>query len=127
MKRLRTLLPILLALCAATLAGCASSRPAVQEEWDGLMLRPGTRLGGMHALRPLEALRYISIFRLIHPESILLCAGGREAVLGDYQPWALFAGANALIAGDYLTTKGSPAEEDADMMRDLELPVLRYT
>jgi len=89
--------------------------------------RPGTRLGGMHALHPLEALRYISIFRLILPESILLCAGGREAVLGEYQPWALFAGANALIAGDYLTTKGSPPGDDIDLMRDLELPILRYT
>lgn len=89
--------------------------------------RPGTRLGGTHALHPLEALRYISIFRLILPESILLIAGGREAVLGDYQPWALFAGANALIAGDYLTTKGSPSGDDIDMMRDMELPALRYT
>lgn len=89
--------------------------------------RPGTRLGGMQPLHPLEALRYISLFRLILPESILLCAGGREAVLGEYQPWALFAGANALITGDYLTTKGSPAADDMDMLRDLELPVLRYT
>ncbi|MEW6143536.1 MAG: biotin synthase BioB [Thermodesulfobacteriota bacterium] len=89
--------------------------------------RPGTRLGGMHELHPLEALRYISIFRLILPECILLCAGGREAVLGEYQPWAFFAGANAIISGDYLTTKGSPPGEDMDMLRDLELPVLRYS
>jgi biotin synthase len=89
--------------------------------------RPGTRLGGMQALHPLEALRYISIFRLMLPGSILLCAGGREAVLGEYQPWAFFAGANAIISGDYLTTKGSPAGDDMDMLRDLELPVLRYT
>ncbi|HKQ32358.1 MAG TPA: biotin synthase BioB, partial [Thermodesulfobacteriota bacterium] len=89
--------------------------------------RPGTRLGGMQALHPLEALRYISIFRLMLPSSILLCAGGREAVLGEYQPWAFFAGANAIISGDYLTTKGSPAGDDMDMLRDLELPVLRYS
>lgn len=89
--------------------------------------RPGTRLGGMKPLNPLEALRYISLFRLILPESILLCAGGREAVLGEYQPWAFFAGANAIISGDYLTTEGSPPGDDMDMLRDLELPVLRYT
>ena len=81
----------------------------------------------MRALHPLEALRYISIFRLMLPGSILLCAGGREAVLGEYQPWAFFAGANAIISGDYLTTKGNPAGDDMDMLRDLELPVLRYT
>jgi biotin synthase len=89
--------------------------------------RPGTRLWGMQALHPLEALRYISIFRLILPESILLCAGGRETVLGKYQRWAFFAGGNALISGDYLTTKGSSPREDADMLRDLELPILRYS
>jgi biotin synthase len=89
--------------------------------------RPGTRLGGMRALHPLEALRYISIFRLMLPGSILLCAGGREAVLGEYQPWAFFAGANAIISGDYLTTKGSPAGDDMAMLRGLDLPVLRYT
>ncbi len=88
--------------------------------------RPGTRLGGMQTLHPFEALKVISVFRIILPKSILLCAGGREAVLGEYQPWALFAGANALISGDYLTTKGDPMEKDTGMIRDLGLPVLRY-
>ncbi len=88
--------------------------------------RPGTRLGEMQTLHPFEAIKVISVFRIILPKSILLCAGGREAVLGEYQPWALFAGANALIGGDYLTTKGDPMEKDTGMIRDLGLPVLRY-
>ncbi len=88
--------------------------------------RPGTRLGEMRTLHPFEALKVISVFRMILPKSILLCAGGREAVLGEYQPWALFAGANALIGGDYLTTKGDPMEKDAGMIRDLGLTVLKY-
>ncbi|MEZ4547092.1 MAG: hypothetical protein R3B51_04945 [Thermodesulfobacteriota bacterium] len=92
-----------------------------------LNLRPGTRLGEMRTLHPFEALKVISVFRIIIlPKSILLCAGGREAVLGEYQPWALFAGANALIGGDYLTTKGDPMEKDSGMIRDLGLPVLKY-
>ncbi|HML94655.1 MAG TPA: biotin synthase BioB [Thermodesulfobacteriota bacterium] len=89
--------------------------------------RPGTGLGEMKTLHPFEALKVISIFRIILPKSILLCAGGREAVLGEYQPWALFAGANALIGGDYLTTKGDPMEKDTGMIRGLGLPVLRYS
>ena len=88
--------------------------------------RPGTGLGGMETLHPFEAIKAVSLFRIILPKSILLCAGGREAVLGEYQPWALFAGANALISGDYLTTKGDPMDKDTGMIRDLGLPLLRY-
>jgi len=89
--------------------------------------RPGTGLGGMETLHPFEAIKTISLFRIILPKSILLCAGGREAVLGEYQSWALFAGANALISGDYLTTKGDPMDKDTGMIQDLGLPVLRYS
>jgi biotin synthase len=39
--------------------------------------RQGTPLGGRAPLHPLEALKYIAIFRIILPESILLCAGVR--------------------------------------------------
>lgn len=88
--------------------------------------RPGTGLGGMETLHPFEAIKAVSLFRIILPKSILLCAGGREAVLGEYQPWALFAGANALISGDYLTTKGDPMDKDTGMIRNLGLPLLRY-
>lgn len=89
--------------------------------------REGTPLGEKTPLHPLEALKYIAIFRIILPKSILLCAGGRESVLQDYQPWALFAGANALITGDYLTTMGDLPTEDIQMIKDMELPVLRYS
>ena len=88
--------------------------------------RQGTPLGGRAPLHPLVALKYIAIFRIILPESILLCAGGRESVLRDYQSWALFAGANALITGDYLTTKGDLPAEDIQMIKDMELPILKY-
>lgn len=61
MKLSRRLMPALLALCAATLAGCASSRPAVQEEWDGLVLRPGTRLGAVFVKPDAEITAYRSV------------------------------------------------------------------
>ena len=47
MTRNRRLLAGLIAAAALMLAGCASTRPAPVEEWDGLVLRPGTRLGAV--------------------------------------------------------------------------------
>ena len=47
MIRNRRLLAGLIATGALILAGCANTRPAPIEEWDGLVLRPGTRLGAV--------------------------------------------------------------------------------
>jgi hypothetical protein len=51
-SRSYSLLPLLIALAAATLSGCASnsSAPSVTE-WDGLVLQPDTRLGAVF-IRP---------------------------------------------------------------------------
>jgi Protein of unknown function (DUF3313) len=61
MIRFRTLLPLLLVLGAATLAGCASTRPAPPEEWDGLVRQPGTRLGAVFVRPDAEIVGYRSV------------------------------------------------------------------
>lgn len=61
MIRFRTLLPMVLVLCAATLAGCASTRPAPVEEWDGLVLQPGTRLGAVFVRPDAEVVSYQNV------------------------------------------------------------------
>jgi hypothetical protein len=61
MNRFRTLLPVLLVLCAATLAGCASSRPAPADEWDGLVRQTGTRLGAVFVRPDAEIVGYRSV------------------------------------------------------------------
>ena len=43
--------------------------------------RPGTPLGDRPLVEPLEAIRWIALFRLALPEVILRYAGGREVTL----------------------------------------------
>src|SRR6266446_7861366 len=66
--------------------------------------RPGTPLADTPVLSPREALQAIALFRLILPGAWIRLAGGREKILGELQSMGLYAGANALIIGNYLTT-----------------------
>ncbi len=85
--------------------------------------RPGTPLQIRRPIKPLEALRWIALFRLALPEVILRYAGGREITLGELQAMGMTAGVNALIIGNYLTTLGRSPEEDLQMLEDLKMPV----
>ncbi|MEQ9618244.1 MAG: biotin synthase BioB [Deltaproteobacteria bacterium] len=85
--------------------------------------RPGTPFEKLSTVPPFEAVKTISIFRLILPDKILMTAGGREVTLRDLQAMGLLAGANAMILGNYLTTTGRSPEEDLRMLDDLEMPV----
>ena len=88
-------------------------------------LRPvkGTPLGNSPSLSPREALRIISLFRLMLPDKTIRVCGGREFVLRDMQSWMFHAGANGAILGNYLTTAGRPPEQDLQMTEDLGLEV----
>lgn len=85
--------------------------------------RPGTPLQIRRPVSPLEALRWIALFRLGLPEVILRYAGGREITLRDLQSMGMTAGINALIVGNYLTTLGRSPEEDLQMLSDLAMPI----
>ena len=88
-------------------------------------LRPvkGTPMEGFPPLSPREALRIISVFRLVLPDRTIKVCGGREFVLRDMQSRMFHAGANGAILGNYLTTAGRPPEEDLRMVEDLGLEV----
>ena len=85
--------------------------------------RPGTPLQIRRPLRPLEALRWIALFRLALPGVILRYAGGREITLGEFQAMGMTSGINALIVGNYLTTLGRDPEQDLRMLDDLQMPI----
>jgi biotin synthase len=85
--------------------------------------RPGTPLGDRPLVEPLEAIKWIALFRLGMPEVILRYAGGREVTLRELQSMGMTAGINALIVGNYLTTLGRDATDDLRMLDDLRMPI----
>jgi biotin synthase len=85
--------------------------------------RPGTPLGDRPIVEPLEAIRWIALFRLALPSVILRLAGGREITLRELQALGMTAGINALIVGNYLTTLGRSPTQDLQMLADLQMPV----
>jgi biotin synthase len=85
--------------------------------------RPGTPLGDRALIEPLEAIRWIALFRLGLPSVILRYAGGREVTLRELQAMGMTAGINALIVGNYLTTLGRSPEDDLQMLDDLHMPI----
>jgi biotin synthase len=85
--------------------------------------RPGTPLADRQLIEPLEAIRWIALFRLGLPSVILRYAGGREVTLRELQAMGMTAGINALIVGNYLTTLGRSADDDLQMLDDLHMPI----
>jgi len=83
----------------------------------------GTPLENNKIPEPLELLKIISVFRLILPKKQIRICGGRQKNLGQHQSRIFFAGADAIIIGDYLTTKGSQPNEDLQMISDLGLRI----
>ncbi len=81
----------------------------------------GTRLADRQLLAPLEALKIIAAFRLTFPNKTIIICGGRQPTLRSLTPLMFAAGANALMTGDYLTTKGRLPEDDRLMLEDLGL------
>lgn len=84
---------------------------------------PGTPFGSNPAIPPLEILKTVAILRYILPTKQIRICGGRQRNLRSLQPMVFLAGADSMIIGNYLTTRGSPPEEDLQMIADLELEI----
>jgi biotin synthase len=66
-----------------------------------------------------EALAIIRRMRAKNPKAMIMVAGGRELVFGSEWPAILEAGANAIVIGDYLTTKGERPDKDLQTLQNL--------
>ncbi len=86
--------------------------------------RLGTPLEGQIVLAGAEALKTVAAFRLALPRTILRFAGGREITRGDLGArQGMLGGINAIIVGNYLTPLGRSAEEDIQMLGELQMPI----
>jgi len=86
---------------------------------------PGTPLEHQPPMPPLDILRTVAIFRLALPRVDIKLCGGRTVNLRDMQSWIFHAGASSLMTGDYLTTAGRSAQQDAQMIADAGMTVVR--
>ncbi len=83
----------------------------------------GTPLESQKILSAEEAFKIIAILRFLNPGKEIKICGGRQSVLKDKQSQIFFAGADSIIMGDYLTTKGNPASQDLEMIQSLGLKI----
>lgn len=79
----------------------------------------GTPLEKSPLLSPAEALLIIALFRLMNPGRDIVICGGRGKVLNEWDRLIFSAGANGLMIGDYLTTKGHPFDRDLQILSEL--------
>ena len=77
----------------------------------------GTPLGGAPKLNPVEALRIVSLYRMVLPETEIRICGGRLQVLGEFNSMIFIAGADGVLVGHYLTQPGRVVEDDLQIIK----------
>jgi biotin synthase len=79
--------------------------------------RAGTPLEKAPKMKPCDCLRALAMFRMANPTRDIRAAGGREACIGQLQPFVLFA-ANSIFTEGYLTTPGQGYLSDKAMIEE---------
>ncbi len=65
-----------------------------------------------------EALECVKLAREYLPSARLMIAGGRESVFGEEQKELFECGINAVVLGDYLTTKGNTPKDEVKRIKE---------
>ncbi|WP_027359673.1 biotin synthase BioB [Desulforegula conservatrix] len=77
----------------------------------------GTPLEKLELLRPSRCLKIISFLRYVLPDKEIIVCAGRESVIGAFQDMCIWAGANGIMTGNYLTVSGPALDRDLEMIR----------
>ncbi len=72
-----------------------------------------------------SALALIRYIKEKLPDSMIMVAGGRERMFGDEQAQIFDAGANSIVIGNYLTTKGDAPDKDIELLKSLGLQIAK--
>ncbi len=89
---------------------------------------PGTPLGHVPKLDPIEFVRTIATARILMPQSFVRLSAGRGDMSEEMQALCFFAGANSVFVGDkLLTTENTEGDDDEALfaklgLQDLPLP-----
>ena len=80
----------------------------------------GTKSENNEPVAVTEIVKTVAIFRLLNPQATIKLAAGRESVMKDFQGTLLLSGANGIITGGYLTTRGRAVEEDVKLLTEVD-------
>lgn len=83
----------------------------------------GTKLFNVEPIHPFEALKIISLYKLILPKKDIRICAGRVQVLKEIHPLIFMAGADSILTGNYLTTTGRTYEDDLILIDQLGLKI----
>ena len=81
---------------------------------------PGTALENQAPIDMQSAIKTIAIFRIILPNKTIKIAAGRDTILKDFQGLGFMAGANGMLIGGYLTTRGRSVKEDQNLITEIK-------
>jgi biotin synthase len=80
----------------------------------------GTPLEDQAPVPVADIAKTFAICRLVHPRRIIKFAAGRETVMKDFQGLLMLAGADGLLTGGYLTTRGRDVIDDQRFITQLQ-------
>lgn len=81
---------------------------------------PGTPLEKQEPVSPAEVALTFALFRLLNPAKMIKFAAGRETRMKDFQALLMLSGANSMMTGGYLTTRGRSTDEDRIFVQQLK-------
>jgi biotin synthase len=89
---------------------------------NALVRVPGTPLGHLPPVDPMDLVRMIACARILMPSARVRLSAGRAELTREAQVLAMYAGANSIFYGDKLLTTPNPdADADRALLRDAGL------